>query len=473
MTEINFFDLEKKITSLKKNSGVFYIYGDSYLCDEAKTKIIELLLSSDKNEFSVEKYDGNFKGIDEVLENVFTYSFFSDKKIVVYENPSFFETSNDKQKAFDKIKKSYSQNRLDLSASALIRMFASEFSEADSFYDELKDKIKAEFLKDQNDNSWIDQVISYAKENNVKPGGKKEESDIFLQWLDKEFPENNYLIIISSKTDKKRKIYKKINEKGEIINCLLPTGSRKADKDQREAAAKKIVSAELLKAGKNKGINSETINLLLEYSGDDLRTLVKNLDQVIIYSGSKKSISSEDVKNVLERTREDPVFAFTGAVAERNIDDALFYMYSLVSSGYHPLQILASLYNQFSNLLLASEFINNYSKNFQGKMNYNFFMDRVVPEIEDYDNDFLKKIEDLNIKKSKQDNNAYLISGTKKNYYPVYLLFNNCLKYKIDEFKNALIELGESDNEIKNGADPFKIIESFIFKVMIPKKEEA
>lgn len=469
MSEISFFDLEKKITGLKINSGIFYIYGDSYLCDEAKTKIIEFLLSSEKNEFSVEKYDGNFKGIDEVLENVFTYSFFSDKKIVVYENPSFFESSTDKQKAFDKIKKSYSQNRLDLCAPALIRMFGSELSDDDSFYDELGEKIKADFLKDQDDNSWIDQVISYARENNIQAGGKKEEGDVFLQWLDKEFPQNNYLLIISSKTDKKRKVYKKINEKGKIINCLLPLGSRKADKDQREAAAKKIISEELLKAGKNKGTSSETINLLLEYSGDDLRTLVKNLDQVIVYSGSKKIISSEDVKNVLERTREDPVFSFTGAVAERNVEDALFYMYSLVSGGYHPLQILASLYNQFSNLLLGAEFIKNYSKNFYSKMNYNLFLDTVVPEIGEYDDNFLKKIEDLSIKKSKQDN-GYLVAGGKKSYYPVYLLFNNCQKYKIDELKKALIGLGDVDNEIKNGADPLKIMENFIFSVLINEK---
>ncbi|MGE4520617.1 MAG: hypothetical protein AB7E04_14040 [Desulfobacteraceae bacterium] len=212
MSETDFFDLEKKPGSLKKKSGLFYIYGDSYLCELAKTQIIEFLLSSGKNQFSVEKYDGNFKGIDEVLENVFTYSFFSDKKIVVYENPAFFDNDPDKAKSIEKIKKSYNQNRLDLSASALLRIFSDEKENDDLFYDGLAEKIKKEFLNEEDNGSWVDQVVSYARENNIRASGKKEEADIFTEWLEKEFPENNYLLIISSKTDKKIKIYKKINE---------------------------------------------------------------------------------------------------------------------------------------------------------------------------------------------------------------------------------------------------------------------
>jgi DNA polymerase-3 subunit delta len=467
MSETDFFDLEKKPGSLKKKSGLFYIYGDSYLCELAKTQIIEFLLSSGKNQFSVEKYDGNFKGIDEVLENVFTYSFFSDKKIVVYENPAFFDNAPDKAKSIEKIKKSYNQNRLDLSASALLRIFSDEKENDDLFYDGLAEKIKKEFLNEEDNGSWVDQVVSYARENNIRASGKKEEADIFTEWLEKEFPENNYLLIVSSKTDKKRKIYKKIKEKGEIINCLIPAGSRKADKDARQAAAKKIVFSELEKAGKNTRINPDTLNLLLEYSGDDFRTLVKNLDQVIIYSGAKKTITSEDVRKVLGRTREDPVFAFTGAAAERNIDDTLFYMYSLVSAGYHPLQILAALYNQFSNLLIAYEFLSCLSGRYSPDMNYNFFLDSVVPHIEDYDNSFLKKIDDLNIKKSGKDK-GYLVSGGKKSYYPVFLLFRNALKFKVSELKDALIELGEADHAIKNGSDPMKTMENFIFRFVVP-----
>jgi DNA polymerase-3 subunit delta len=469
MKETDFFDLDKKLLSLKKKSGLFYIYGDSYLCDLAKTKLIDFLLPTQKNEFSVEKYDGNFKGIDEILENVFTYSFFSNQKIVVYENPSFFENAPDQQKLLEKIKKSYNQGRLDLCAPALLRAFGHDLNNDDLFYDELGEKIKNDFLKNEDESSWIDEIISYARENNVKTGGKKEEADIFIDWLNKDFPENNYLIIISSKTDKKRKVYKKINEKGEIISCVLPSGSRKADKDKREAASKKIVLSELEKAGKNKNINSETINLILEYSGDDLRTLVKNLDQLIIYSGQKNSVSSEDVKKVLGRTREDPVFAFTGAAAERKTDDCLFYMHSLISAGYHPLQILAALYNQFSSLLQASEFFNSCSKTYSPDMKFNQFSDLIVPEIENYDNSFLKKIDDLNIKKGKQDK-GYLIAGGKKSYYPVFFLFKNAFRYERKELKSALIELGEADNSIKNGAEPIKIIENFIFKFVHLKK---
>ncbi|MDY0132502.1 MAG: hypothetical protein RBR53_07525 [Desulforegulaceae bacterium] len=461
MSEINFFDLKKKIKTLN-NSGLFYIYGDLYLCDQAKKTIIEFLLSSQNNQFSVEEYDGNFKSIDEVCESVFTYSFFSDQKIIVYENPSFFEKAPEPKNSLEKIKKNYIQNRLDLSASGLIRMFSEDPGDDDSFYDELGDKIKNEFLKEETDNSWIDQIIAYAKENKVKISSKKQENDLFLEWLEKDFPENNYLIILSSKTDKRSRIYKKLDKKGEIINCLLPSGQRKADKDKRDAAAREIVLAELEKAGKNLTINNNTLNLLLDYSGDDLRTLVKNLNQVIVYSGNKNNINTEDLKKVLERTREDPIFAFTGAVSERKIEDSLFYMYSLISNGFHPLQILSALYNQFSNLLLASEFLNSHSPGYLPTMNFNVFLSAIAPQIENYENSFLKKIEDLSLKKSKDK--KYLISNGKKISYPVFFLLKHASNFKIGELKKALIELGEIDNSIKNGAEPIKIIESFLFR---------
>jgi DNA polymerase III delta subunit len=102
-------------------------------------------------------------------------------------------------------------------------------------------------------------------------------------------------------------------------------------------------------------------------------------------------------------------------------------------------------------------------------MKFNQFSDLIVPEIENYDNSFLKKIDDLNIKKGKQDK-GYLIAGGKKSYYPVFFLFKNAFRYERKELKSALIELGEADNSIKNGAEPIKIIENFIFKFVHLKK---
>jgi DNA polymerase-3 subunit delta len=54
---------------------------------------------------------------------------------------------------------------------------------------------------------------------------------------------------------------------------------------------------------------------------------------------------------VLQRTRKDPIFEFTNAVADRDLSAILFFMKSLLDDGMHPLQLLAAVANQIRRLL--------------------------------------------------------------------------------------------------------------------------
>ena len=54
---------------------------------------------------------------------------------------------------------------------------------------------------------------------------------------------------------------------------------------------------------------------------------------------------------------QDPVFELTNAVTDRNYDAAAFYLKSLLSQGFFPLQIIAAIINQVRKVLIVKDFL--------------------------------------------------------------------------------------------------------------------
>ena len=121
---------------------------------------------------------------------------------------------------------------------------------------------------------------------------------------------------------------------------------------------------------------------LFERVGFDLRTLSNSLDKLIHYVGERSAIQTTDVQAVLERTRQDPIYTLTNAVADRSVHDALFYLNSLLSEGLHPLQILAGIVNQTRKLLIAKDSLERLPANqFQpGNALQPVLHDRLAPD---------------------------------------------------------------------------------------------
>jgi DNA polymerase-3 subunit delta len=102
----------------------------------------------------------------------------------------------------------------------------------------------------------------------------------------------------------------------------------------RDAVTKATMDAALAQAGKR--MANDARQRLMQWTGFDLRTLSGNLEKLISFAGDRKTITDADVTAVLQRTRKDPIFEFTNAVADRDLSAALFFMKSLLEDGMHP-----------------------------------------------------------------------------------------------------------------------------------------
>ena len=98
-------------------------------------------------------------------------------------------------------------------------------------------------------------------------------------------------------------------------------------------------------------MDKATYQALVEKTGFDLFTFTNNLEKLANFVGDRKQITVADTEAVLTRTKLDPIYALTNAIADRDLEKALYLLKSLFAGGVHPLQALAAITNQTRKLL--------------------------------------------------------------------------------------------------------------------------
>ena len=286
--------------------------------------------------------------------------------------------------------------------------------------------------------------------------------------------------------DKRKSLFKSIDKNGIIIDCFVPKGDRKADKIVQEDVLNERMKSILAQNDKTMDQNAYTV--MYKMTGFDLRTFSDNIDKLISYVGKRKNITAEDVEYVLKRTKKDPIYEFTNAVTDKNIQRALFFLDSLLTGGEidHPLQLLAAIVNQVRKLLIIKDFTESPSGRiwFAG-CRYNHFLSNVMPEIVEHDKAILNHMDnwenmlseemDSDVqnqgkgrkkkKKSKVDTDL-IIAKNPKNPYPVFMMLQKSDKFTKNELIYALECLSKADLRLKKTAqNPKLVLEDTIIKI--------
>jgi DNA polymerase-3 subunit delta len=333
---------------------------------------------------------------------------------------------------------------------------------------------------------WLDDVIGYCQENALSIPEPSDQAGALQKAIEKGFPRNNHLVITTDIVDKRRGLFKAISSEGMVIDCAVPKGDRRADKMAQEDILLQKMS-EILKPGK-KEMDKGAYLALVDMTGFDLRTFCSSLEKLIDYIGERNTITVADVEAVLKRTKKDPIYDFTNALADRQIDKVLFFLHSLLSADFHPLQILAAAANQVRRLTLAKDFAKSkQAMGWHPGLSYNVFQQNVMPAIVAYDQELLKVLQDWENQESTCDDTAkvpvrgkdktkkkiqtdILLARNPKNAYPVYQLMKKSERYTKSELLAAVGLLSATDAQLKlSGQDPKLILERLVFKICNPK----
>lgn len=177
-------------------------------------------------------------------------------------------------------------------------------------------------------------------ENLFSQGSKTVQENIGEK-LDK-IPSSTILLLTEVKPDKRLGLYKKIikTAKAQEFTPFDPVKLRLWLKLEIE----------------NRGgqIESDALDRLIEYVGNDLWRLSNEIEKLISYCQGTK-ISSDDIKLLVRPQTESNIFDLVDAVGEKNLKRALNECQKLLENGQNELYILSMIVYQYRNLLILKD----------------------------------------------------------------------------------------------------------------------
>ena len=498
MVELNYKTIDAYLDGLKKDRGrkdaprdsrpaqVYLIYGEEVLCKAAFKKLLNTLAPADRHRFNYEPVDDATGGVYEAIEKLNTFSLLSGPKVVGLLEPRLFDSGPDAGRILRSAWQAHTARNMSRAAADLMRFMAlSNLTFEDLSGPNRQQDLQAAAELAEED-SWLDDIVAFCQDKGRVVPPPADSDSALCRALEKGFPAGNHLLITTDTIDKRKKLFKMIRELGVVVDCSVPTGDRKSDKKIQEAVLLETMNAVLAESGKT--IDRDAFTDLQEMTGFNIRAFTGNVEKLVNFVGDRPQITRSDIVAALQRTKKDPVYTLTGAVAARNLEDALFYLSTLMSEGLdamRPEQILVAILNQIRKLLRAKEFTTgpHGSVWFSG-CPFNQFTAAVMPVLQQFDAELVDRKKQWQDQLSGADHEQNLSSPKKavkkrkppttdlsivknpNNPYPVYQLFLNAENYTKQELLQAFEHLSRADLRIKSSGDNRRLIlEEVIFKI--------
>ena len=467
MTEITHRQLEALIcrSTPAELPSIWLVHGEQLLVERSALSISEHLLAGCPRELCSSGLEGTFENIPDLLEQLNTFALLGSNKVVFFKNARLFEPRGGAADLIQQIELTW-RNEQPVKAGRLMLEWSARSGQnlKDILDDTGSDNSEIKSLEEALGVDILKQVIQHAL---TLPGpGGGDHIDTLMQAIEKGFPTGHVLIItVHSKAPKNYKLYKSIEKHGAVIDCSVPTGERRADKSARETVLRESWQELLHKAAKK--ADAGVFEAVVQLIGFNLATFCQSTEKLIDYSGNRTQITMNDVQCVLRRTRTDPIYDLTNAVSDRNLPQALFYLYSL-QSDWHPLQIVAALANQLRRLLLARSFIDSeFGKTFYAGISYPQFQEQVMPAVLAYDAHVqkLSAAWQANDTEPRRDISPDLRLATQpKNAYPVFQSLNKAHKFTRTELVDAAEHLSRADVLLKSAGQNAGLILSQVIQ---------
>ena len=475
MPIVTFNMLSDHIAGMKSDDwpAVTLICGEELLCKKAYKSVLDILLPKDEKALGVELFDGSDSRINAALTSMNTYALLASSKVVVFQDARLFYSIKARNELRDKMEKAGQNGEFKQASRPLLNLMGLYgLTLEDLATPSLRNKITKD--PDGKPAPWFSQLIDYCREKGLTVPDSHDDSDLLRSAMKKGFPVGHRLVITTDIVDKKKALFKTIEETGLVVDCIVPKGATRSDRMAQEAVSMATMEDLLSKAGKKIAVDGR--RRLMEWTGFDLRTLSDNTEKLISYVGNRPTITDADVTKVLKRTRKDPIFDFTNAVADRNLIAVLPLMNRLLDDELHPLQLLAAVANQVRRLLVAKAFIvQDRGRTWSRGMSFPQFKSAPFKAVLTADEHYTSLSASLNAdtspsvkgkKKKKPPAGDLLLAKNPKSPFPVYQTLKKADNFSQKELVSALIELSDIDLKMKStGQAPNLLLEKFLIQL--------
>lgn len=453
--------------------AVTLICGEEMLCEKALDALLDSWMPRKRRALTVENFDGGDVGISAALSSMNTYALLSGTKVVVVHEARIFYSANAQQGLREKMTQAARNGEMKKASRPFLNLMALLGL---SFEDLLTHKLRNQVAEDVDGEPahWFSQLIDHCRESGLCIPERHDDADLLQEAMEKGFPTGHRLVITTDLVDRRKTLFKRIQETGLVVDCTVPRGETRADRLAQDTVMNAAVDEALARSGKRMAADAR--RRLLQWTGFDLRTLSGNLDKLIGYAGGRQTITDDDVTAVLQRTRKDPIFEFTNAIADRNLPAALFFTKSLLEDGLHPLQLLAAAANQIRRLLLAKDFIvRDRGRTWSAGMPFPRFQGSAFKAVQADDESAAALMETWEAilnppaegKKSRKAAAGDLVLvKNPKSPFPVFQTLKKADNFSREALMSTMIDLSETDIRLKSlGQDPRMVLEAFLVRL--------
>jgi DNA polymerase-3 subunit delta len=381
------FDKVLKEVEESNVAPLYLLHGESYLVKSALGQLTDLLIPESQRNTNLEVVDGGEADFRRILDSVNTFALFGGRKVVVVADCRVFYSRTNLPELFVSSKEAYDANDLRAAARLLLEVLGyAGWSLEDvgkGGWREIPAHIWEQTISEKRDETqlvWLEEVIEHAISSTMEVPQRGDDATLLETALSEGFPPDQSLLLTTDTVDKRRSLYRLMEEKAVVIDFSVASGISRKDRSRQAAVLIELVKETLSAAGKS--IEPEAVTLLLERTGFNLWALKSQTEKLVSFLGDEERITIEQVEGLTDTFREEALYELNNAVASRDCAASIAVLTRLLDQGYGPLQIIGSLANEVRRLLLAREFIDNHLEGgLEPRISYGSFQKRIYPEV--------------------------------------------------------------------------------------------
>jgi DNA polymerase-3 subunit delta len=298
-------EIPKLIDEIKQGitAQIYLLFGERYLCRNAAQELIEHLLpEQERQATSLQHIDGDQEDFIRTLNLLKTFSLFSGRKIFWVTDTKLFYSKGVAKSVWDKACEKNERNEARQALRYLLQMLNLAAVSPQEMAEENIASLSATrwktlfgFSKPQGDLSWIQDLLAdIPADASPAKGAETDAATMYTHAFEVGIPSDNILILLAEAVDKRKRLYKFIQEHGVILDLAVDPGSSAAAKRDQETIVKELLYSTLTKYDKD--IESQTIPVFLERVGFHPVAAVMEAEKLALYVGDRKVITREDAE---------------------------------------------------------------------------------------------------------------------------------------------------------------------------------
>ncbi len=352
--------VEKAVTEIKrgKRYPVYLLHGDEFLAKAGARAIVDALVPPARQSLNVETVTEE-ADLASLPIRLNTVPLFGGTKIIVVHDSKAFVSKQNLGNLASRSFEAWEAGDAERAARLLLQVVAAT-GESENFLSRAArgeisgaewDRVLSMEAEPEAE-QWLREVAGHAVTDRmpIPEATGAGLARIFEDTIQRGIPADASLILTTEVVDERRALFKRISAVGVVIDCGVR--SRRSWDTQMEPEAARAKIREMVTAA-GKTIAGDASAAIVERTGLSMRGLESEMEKVLLYIGSRPTITASDVMDVLSNSREANIFDLTNAVSGRDAGKAFRALRSLLTRREPAGRILSTLAGEMRSLIVA------------------------------------------------------------------------------------------------------------------------